>query len=137
MVHPISIRCLCSSMPVILGIWTSAIKQAVSTRRGDARKSAADENASTAKPKDLMSLPMEFADRSIILDDRDQWFLRHTASQCAWTRHSRSYNNAVAPALQLRLEMPPGNARTSKRWLSLDANGVSKVRRCSRASVRV
>jgi hypothetical protein len=52
-------RCLWSSSPVIAGIWTSAIKQAVSTRRGEARKSAAEEKASTAKPNDLMSLPMD------------------------------------------------------------------------------
>jgi hypothetical protein len=59
MAYPILMRCLWSSTPVIAGIWTSAIKQAVSTKRGDARKSAADEKASTAKPKDLMSLPMD------------------------------------------------------------------------------
>src|SRR5580698_10200044 len=38
---------------------TSAIKQAVSTRRGDARKSAAEEKASTVWPKDLMSIRMD------------------------------------------------------------------------------
>jgi hypothetical protein len=32
----------------MVGIWTSAIRQAVSVRCGDARKSAADEKASTA-----------------------------------------------------------------------------------------
>jgi len=53
------------------GIWTSAIKQAVSTRRGDSRKSAAGEKASTAKPNDLMSLPW-LAKEPIILNDRDQ-----------------------------------------------------------------
>jgi hypothetical protein len=47
------------SSPVIAGIWTSAIKQAVSTRRGDARKSAADGKASTLQPSDLMSLVMD------------------------------------------------------------------------------
>jgi hypothetical protein len=59
MAYPTLTRCLWSSSPVIAGMWTSAIKQAVSTRRGDARKSAADEKASTAKPNDLMSLPMD------------------------------------------------------------------------------
>jgi hypothetical protein len=45
--YPASMRCLQSSTPVMAGIWTSAIKQAVSARRGDARKSAADEKVST------------------------------------------------------------------------------------------
>jgi hypothetical protein len=35
-----------SSIPVIAGMFTSAIRQAVSARRGDARKSAADAKAS-------------------------------------------------------------------------------------------
>jgi len=52
-------RCLWSSTPVIAGIWTSAIKQVVSMRRGEARKSAADEKASTLYPSDLMSLLMD------------------------------------------------------------------------------
>jgi hypothetical protein len=47
MAYPILMRYLWSSTPVIAGIWTSAIKQAASLRRGDARKSAADEKAST------------------------------------------------------------------------------------------
>ena len=59
MAYPALMRCLWSASPVIAGIWTSAIKQAVSARRGDARKSAADEKASTAKPNDLISLRME------------------------------------------------------------------------------
>jgi hypothetical protein len=37
----------------------SAITQAVSARRGDAMNSAADENMSTVKPSDLMSLHMD------------------------------------------------------------------------------
>jgi hypothetical protein len=45
--YPASMRCRWSSTPVMAGILTSAIKQAVSTRQGDARKSAADEKAST------------------------------------------------------------------------------------------
>ena len=56
MAYPTLMRCLWSSTPVIAGIWASVIKQAVSTRRGDARKSAVEEKASTAKPKDLISL---------------------------------------------------------------------------------
>jgi hypothetical protein len=52
-------RCLYSSTPVIAGIWTSAIKQVVSARREDARKSAADGKASTLYPNDRMSLLME------------------------------------------------------------------------------
>src|SRR2546428_239369 len=52
-------RCLYSSMPVIAGIWTSAIKQVVSMRRGEARKSAADEKPSTLYPTDLMTLLMD------------------------------------------------------------------------------
>ena len=43
-----SSRCRCSSTPVIPGIWTSATRQAVSARRGDARKLAADGKASVA-----------------------------------------------------------------------------------------
>src|SRR5215471_9130537 len=41
------------------GIWTSAIKQAVSARRGEVRNSAADEKTSTLWPSDLMSLDMD------------------------------------------------------------------------------
>src|SRR3954462_5362459 len=52
-------RCLCSSMPVIVGIWTSAIKQLVSMRRGQARKSAAEEKTATLYPSDVMSLLMD------------------------------------------------------------------------------
>src|SRR5258707_88856 len=52
-------RYLYSSIPVIAGIWTSAIRQAVSTSRGDARKSAAHEKASTLWPSDFISLLME------------------------------------------------------------------------------
>jgi hypothetical protein len=59
MAYPALTRCLWSSTPLVAGIWTSAIKQAVSTRRGDARNSAADEKASTAKPNDLRSLRMD------------------------------------------------------------------------------
>jgi hypothetical protein len=59
MVLPSLISCLCSSIPDIPGIWTSVIKHAISGRRGDARNSAADEKASTAKPNDLMSLRMD------------------------------------------------------------------------------
>jgi hypothetical protein len=43
-------------MPVIVGMWTSAIKQDVLQRRGDARKASADENASTSNPSDFMRL---------------------------------------------------------------------------------
>jgi hypothetical protein len=56
---PISMRCLWSSIPVIAGMLTSVIRQAVSTSRGDARKSAADEKASALWPSDLISLLME------------------------------------------------------------------------------
>ena len=35
MAYPTLMRCLYNSTPVIAGIWTSAIKQGVSTRRGD------------------------------------------------------------------------------------------------------
>src|SRR5258707_11504274 len=59
MAYPTLMRCLWSSTPVIAGIWTSAIKQVVSMRRGEARKSAADEKASTLYPSDLMSLLMD------------------------------------------------------------------------------
>src|SRR5260370_18976330 len=52
-------RYLYSSIPVIAGIWTSAIRQAASTSRGDARKSAAHEKASTLWPSDFISLLME------------------------------------------------------------------------------
>jgi len=52
-------RCLYSSTPVIAGIWMSVIKQAVSARREDARKSAADGKASTLYPSDRMSLLMD------------------------------------------------------------------------------
>src|ERR1700730_1993343 len=52
-------RCLWSSIPVIAGILTSVIRQAVSTSRGDARKSAADEKASALWPSDFISLLME------------------------------------------------------------------------------
>lgn len=59
MAYPALMRCLWSSSPVIAGICTSAIRQAVPTRRGDARKSPADEKVSTGKPNDRMSLPMD------------------------------------------------------------------------------
>jgi hypothetical protein len=41
------------------GIWTSAIKQAVSASRGEARNSAADEKASAVWPSDRMSLHID------------------------------------------------------------------------------
>src|SRR5215469_15322774 len=44
--YPVSTRCLCSSTPVIPGMWTSVTKQAVWAREGDTRKSAADGKAS-------------------------------------------------------------------------------------------
>ena len=56
---PASMRCRWSSIPVIAGIFTSAIRQAVSARRGDARKSAADAKASTVIANDLMSLRID------------------------------------------------------------------------------
>jgi hypothetical protein len=46
--YPVSAKWLWSPIPVMAGIWTSAIRHAVSVRWGDARKSAADEKASTA-----------------------------------------------------------------------------------------
>src|SRR5262249_16161459 len=46
-------------MPVMAGILTSAIKQSVSARHGDASSPAADGKVSTAKPSDRMSLLME------------------------------------------------------------------------------
>jgi hypothetical protein len=59
MAYPALMRCLWSSGPVIAGICTSAIKQAVWTRRGDTRKSAADGKISTGKPNDLISLRID------------------------------------------------------------------------------
>src|SRR5580692_1795312 len=56
MVRPEATNCRCSSIPVIAGMWTSAIKQDVLARRGDARKASADENASTSNPIDFMRL---------------------------------------------------------------------------------
>src|SRR5580658_6496815 len=46
-------------MPVMAGIWTSAIKQSVSARRGDSSSPAADGKVSTVKPSDRMSLRMD------------------------------------------------------------------------------
>ena len=54
MARPDSTKRLWSSSPVIDGIWTSAIKQAVVSTRGDARKSSAEGNASTVNPSALM-----------------------------------------------------------------------------------
>jgi hypothetical protein len=53
---PASIKRALSSTPVIPGIWMSAIKHVVLSRRRDARKTAADGKASTVKPNDCMSL---------------------------------------------------------------------------------
>src|SRR5271170_8102195 len=56
MVRPEVTNCWCRSMPVMVGMWTSAIKQDVLPRRGDPRKASADENASTWNPSDFMRL---------------------------------------------------------------------------------
>jgi hypothetical protein len=75
------------------GIWTSAIKQAVSTRRGDARKSAADEGLDAVAQR-----PHEpshgIAKGWIILNDATFGF-----RQFARTRQAGApSNNVVAPA---------------------------------------
>jgi len=54
MAQPDSTRWLYSSIPVIPGILTSAIKQAVSRTLGDSKKSIADRNASAVIPSDLI-----------------------------------------------------------------------------------
>ena len=90
------IRCLYSSTPVIAGIWTSAIKQVVSMRRGEARKSAADEKASTLYPSDLMSL---------LMDSRKNWSSSTTETNDAIGIHApavRTSCDAGAPTTPSR-----------------------------------
>ena len=58
MEKPEPLSWLCSSIPVMPDIWTSAIKQAVSGKLAYAKKSAADGKVATANPSDLMRLPI-------------------------------------------------------------------------------
>jgi hypothetical protein len=117
MVYPILIRCLCSSTPVIVGMWTSAIKQAVSTRRGDARKSAADAKASTAKPIDRMSLRMDSRkNRSSSTTETNALGMLPPAVR----PYPRDAGSAAMPSLPAPYSAPKSAARECKHWLMLE-----------------
>src|SRR6266851_50921 len=124
---PVSMRRLQSSTPLIAGIWTSAIKQAVSTRRGDARKSAAEEKPSTVYPKDLMSLRMDSRKNrsSSTTETNDAFGIRPRSSHGPAIRVLQQFRRArTVSCTQERPQAMPG---PRKPWLSLDANSVSWV----------
>jgi hypothetical protein len=135
MAYPTLTRCLWSSTPVIAGIWTSAIKQAVSTSRGDARKSAADEKASTAKPKDLMSLRMDSRKNrsSSTIETKNVFGIRPLSSHEPAIRVLQQCRRACVESCAKELSQAMPGPR--KPWLSLDADSVMWVPRCHRANV--
>src|SRR5262249_51135862 len=119
MTQPILMRCPCSSTPVMAGIWTSAIKQPVSTRRGEARKTAADAKTSAAKANDLMSLRIDSRkNRSSSTIETNAFGIRSAAVR-SYPRYGRLHN-AVAPcSVPCAKECRYGNASECKHWLRL------------------
>jgi len=94
---PADTRCWCKSGPVIPGIWTSAMRQAVRLTRWDFRKLSADEKTWTLNPSDRIrtSRASRIASSSSMIEIRTvfdkAWRPRRLEGQ-----HSPSFYSTIA-----------------------------------------
>jgi hypothetical protein len=108
---PRASRRACSSTPLMVGIWTSAITHEVSLKWVDRKKSSADANVWTMYPSALSRLSVAtrtdassstteitgLLDTMVFLSRRKQPFWRHPKAECAAKRDRKIIHRFYAP----------------------------------------